>query len=91
MDMVPQTACDMEDGTVGYIAEAVKNFLTDLFRGDIAIDVPLNHNQNMDCPVLKSSFRAVSKYGSISGSGIVLYALSGNVEDILQVLQQLEI
>lgn len=100
MDMVPEEAGGLEVGTVASIAEEVKKFLTEFFRsnghegfqfpGELAIDIHLKHNENMDCPFLNSGFRATSN-GCASYTEIEIYALSGNVEDIFQVLLQMEI
>ncbi|CAJ1924900.1 unnamed protein product [Cylindrotheca closterium] len=100
MDMVPSVAEDLEVGTVDIISELVKTYLTELFRsegidnfqfpGEIVFDIQLQHNDNIDCAFLVSGYEVASVYGDVLFGSIEIYALSGNPQDILQVLLQME-
>ncbi|CAJ1924985.1 unnamed protein product [Cylindrotheca closterium] len=100
MDMVPQEAEDLEVGTVDIISELVQTYLTEMlcslgndnfqFPGEIVIDIQLQHNEYMDCAFLVSGYEVTSMYGDVLFGSIEIYALSGNPQDILQVLLQME-
>ncbi|CAJ1933139.1 unnamed protein product [Cylindrotheca closterium] len=93
MDMVPKVAEFLEVGTVDLITEEVKTYLTRLHGGpEIGINIRLKYNKNLDCPVLESSFAILDhNERNASFTSILIYALTGNLQDILQVLLRAEI
>mmetsp|Transcript_30419 Transcript_30419/g.72946 ORF Transcript_30419/g.72946 Transcript_30419/m.72946 type:complete len:608 (-) Transcript_30419:703-2526(-) len=89
MDMILWES-DLEVGSVDGITKELKTYLTD-FHGGLqfaTIGIQLEHNESMNCPFLVS-LNIVESSGQYGGFQI--YPLSGNLQDILQVLLQSEI